>query len=105
MKYILAFLMASLSCFAFADTGALSNEEFGLLMTAINWVAGDYAVLTTVILFAIGFLWAQLRQFVSPETMAKLPKWLIIPLEFLAANKGHAQNELNKDPLRVKKER
>ncbi|UTZ44597.1 hypothetical protein [Vibrio campbellii] len=103
MKYVLAFLLSLFSCFALADMGAMSDEEFGFFMTALKWVAGDYEILIIVILLAIGYIYAQVRQCISPQTMAKLPRWLIISLEYLAANKGHAQNALIKNPLELKR--
>lgn len=48
-------------------------------------------------------LWSQLRQLIPPEWIAKLPEWLINVLEFLAANKGRANNELINDPRHIKR--
>ncbi|POB99892.1 hypothetical protein CRN41_09435 [Vibrio vulnificus] len=102
MKYIFALVFALFSSLVLADVAPFTPEEAGLIFTAIKWVAGEYYVVVLLFLLAVGFVWAQVRQFIKPETMAKLPSWLIVFLEGVAANNGHAKNELEKNPIHFK---
>ncbi|WP_202934651.1 hypothetical protein [Vibrio navarrensis] len=103
-QMLIALCVALFSCVALA-VEPMTAEEAGLIMGAIHWIAGEYYALVIVILFAIGFLWAQLRQLISPELLAKAPNWIIVILESIAANRGHAKNELDKNPLSIKRMR
>ncbi|WP_305817533.1 hypothetical protein [Photobacterium leiognathi] len=47
-------------------------------------------------------LWSQLRQLIPPRWLAKLPRWLVALLEFLAANNGTSRNERVNDPRDIK---
>lgn len=103
MKYIFALVFALFSSLALAEVAPLTPEEAGLILGAIKWVAGEYYAIVMLIFLALGFIWAQVRQFIKPETMAKAPDWLISILESIAANRGHAKNELDKNPIHLKR--
>ncbi|MFL7036417.1 hypothetical protein BCS71_25105 (plasmid) [Vibrio lentus] len=103
MKLFFTFVLAVFSSLAFASVAPLTAEEAGLLLGAIKWVAGEYYAIVMLSLLALGFIWAQVRQFIKPETLAKAPDWLISILESIAANRGHAKNELDKNPIHFKR--
>ncbi|HAS6054705.1 TPA: hypothetical protein I7122_18400 [Vibrio vulnificus] len=103
MKYLFALVFTLFSSLALAEVTPFTPEEAGLIFTAIQWVAGEYYVVVLLFLLAVGFVWAQVRQLIKPETMAKLPDWLIVFLESVAANNGHAKNELEKNPVNFKR--
>ena len=52
-----------------------------------------------------GFAWAQVRQLIPAEWMAKLPTRLIVILEFVAANRGSANNDLFHNPCYYKRKK
>ena len=70
------------------------------LLTAL---LGDKAAPVITGLLLVAYIWAQVRQLVPPEKLAKLPSWVITLLEFIAANKGKATNELINDPKHIKR--
>ncbi|WP_136487861.1 hypothetical protein [Vibrio sp. H11] len=88
---------------------ALASAEVADPALTFDWPM----VLTTLLgdtgqviaLWVTGFLviWSQLRQLIPPKWLAKLPTWLIAFLEFLAANRGTATNDVFNDPLHHKK--
>ena len=102
MKYIFSLVFALFSSLALAEVAPFTPEEAGLIFGAIKWVAGEYYAIVMLVFLALGFVWAQVRQLIKPETMAKLPDWLIVFLEGVAANNGHAKNELEKNPVHLK---
>ena len=103
MKYIFALVFALFSSLVLAEVTPLTPEQAGLFFGAIKWVMGEYYAIVVLVLLALGFIWAQLRQFIKPETLAKAPDWLISILESIAANRGHAKNELDKNPIHFKR--
>lgn len=56
----------------------------------------QYPALTTPVLVftCLGYIWTQLRPHIDPENLAKLPSWLTKSLEFVAGNRGKAENLL-----------
>lgn len=103
MKLFLALVFALFSSVAFAEVAPFTPEEAGLVLGLIKWVAGEYYAIVMLIFLALGFVWAQVRQFIKPETLAKAPDWLISILESIAANRGHAKNEFDKNPIHFKR--
>lgn len=106
MKFILMLCLTLVSCFTFADplavTAAASEPAFDIVPLLVG-LLGEKAVYVLVTIAVIGFIWAQLRQLISADTLAKLPSWLVWLLELLAANKGNASNAINNKPEGKKK--
>ncbi|MBT2925321.1 hypothetical protein PN39_05455 [Vibrio anguillarum] len=75
----------------------------------VDWVTllavlfGEHGKTIAAWVSVVLVIWSQVRQLIPPEWMAKLPTWLITFLEFLAANKGRASNELINDPQHIKR--
>ncbi|AQS36610.1 hypothetical protein Sps_01444 [Shewanella psychrophila] len=97
---ILCCVLVSVSAFSVEP---LVTEPAIDLVPIITALLGDKATAVIVIVSIIGFVWAQLRQLIPAEYMAKLPGWLIWYLELLAANKGKAGNASSNSPEHLKK--
>lgn len=102
MKLFLILFCSLLSVSAFA-VEPLVTEPAIALVPIITALLGDKAAAVIVIVSVIGFAWAQLRQLIPAEYMAKLPGWLIWCLELFAANKGKAGNASSNSPEHLKK--
>lgn len=100
MKYLLLFAFMVIAPAAMASTDPAID-----IPALLTLVLGDKAASIVVVISVVGYLWAQCRQLIPARYLAKLPTWLITGLELLAANKGQAANELDKDPRHVKRVR
>jgi hypothetical protein len=106
MRVILIMCLALVSCFTFADPLAVApvvDEPAFDIVSLLVGLLGEKASYVLVTIAVVGFIWAQLRQLISAETLAKLPSWVVWLLELLAANKGQAANAINNRPERFKK--
>lgn len=106
MRVILIMCLALVSCFTFADPLAVApvvDEPAFDIVSLLVGLLGEKAVYVLVAIAVIGFIWAQLRQLISAETLSKLPNWVVWLLELLAANKGRAANAINNQPEHYKK--
>ncbi|GLS83233.1 hypothetical protein [Paraferrimonas haliotis] len=50
------------------------------------------AALIIAVISIIGYSWTMLRATLSPELLARAPKFVVMALEFLAGNFGKSQN-------------
>tara|TARA_R110002033_G_scaffold171199_1_gene218054 strand:+ start:23082 stop:23459 length:378 start_codon:yes stop_codon:yes gene_type:complete len=106
MRIILIMCLALVSCFTFADpliVAPVVDEPAFDIVSLLVGLLGEKSVYVLVAIAVIGFVWAQLRQLISAETLAKLPNWVVWLLELLAANKGRASNAINNQPEHYKK--
>jgi len=51
-----------------------------------------WLMILVVVFSVVGYAWAMLRQLIPAKSLEKLPAFLVTALEFMAANKGHAEN-------------
>ena len=103
MKKIIFLLLVMIPNCVAAEVSTLTPEEADLIFGVLRWSAGEYYGAVVLVLFALGFIWAQVRQFIKPQTLAKAPEWLITVLEGIAANRGHAKNQLSNNPIHIKR--
>ena len=106
MRVILMMCLVFVSCCTFADPSVIdpiASEPAFDIVSFLAGLLGDKSGYVLVTIAAIGFVWAQLRQLISAETLAKLPTWMVWFLELLAANKGRATNAINNQPEHYKK--
>jgi hypothetical protein len=97
-KFLLCAIAALFSSLVFADAAAVvatvdTGPSFDIV-TLIVSVLGERAAYVLISIALVGYVWAQVRQVVSPEKLAKLPAWVVWLLELLAANKGRAENAI-----------
>lgn len=102
MKLLFMMCVALVSMSAFAGEPVVTEPAIDLvpILTAL---LGDKAAMVLVVVSVVGYTWAQVRQLIPADYMAKLPKWVIWCLELLAANKGKAKNVAANRPEHVKK--
>ncbi len=101
MKFVTLLILVCLAPFAMAAT-ATPEFDWAALLSGLFGETGK------AIAGWIGFglvVWSQLRQIIPAKYLAKLPDWVIDVLEFLAANKGQAANDMTNDPRYVKTSR
>ena len=103
MKHLLLGFALLFSSVLYAMEPLPTDSAHGLI-AMVKYVAGDYAVFVFLAVLAVGFVWAQVRAFIKPETLSKLPLWLLVPLEWAAANHHHAQNAIDRNPVQLKKQ-
>ncbi|WP_412497276.1 hypothetical protein [Vibrio fluvialis] len=106
MKMWFCMVMVMFAPFVMANqevTDVAQNAMVFDWSTALALVLGETG--QVIALWVTGFLvvWSQVRQVIPPKWLAKLPGWLIALLEFLAANRGTAANDVFNDPLHHKK--
>ncbi|UPR55293.1 hypothetical protein ITG09_24270 (plasmid) [Vibrio cyclitrophicus] len=102
MKHLLmvAFFLIAPAALASGVSPELPPVDWVTLLTVFG---GEYGKVIAAWVSVALVVWSQVRQLIPPEWMAKLPTWLITLLEFLAANKGRASNELINDPKHIKR--
>lgn len=101
MKYLLmvAFFLIAPAAVASGAAPELPPVDWITLLTVFG---GEYGKVIAAWVSVALVVWSQVRQLIPPQWLAKLPTWLIDVLEFLAANKGKAGNEVWNDPKHFK---
>ena len=99
MKYLLCVLLCVMSPLALASGAAPPTFDWVALLRSLFGERGEYIAAWVSVVLVV---WSQVRQLLPPAWLAKLPHWLIELLEFLAANKGKASNDLYNNPKYIK---
>ncbi|WP_131800106.1 hypothetical protein [Enterovibrio norvegicus] len=94
-------LLVLLACLAFPALAA-DALAWDTALVALFGETGQAVVFWASLVLV---LWSQVRQIIPPQWLAKLPTWVINLLEYLAANKGRAANDLALNPAWQRKQK